>query len=218
MGGFGSGRSSLRPHGVADACRSIDVNRLNRDGCLKPGWCGYWQWRDGENAVATIGMKAQSDRLLLSYNFRRHGDEWQAIEEPIPIVRVACRFGGERPYFLCPGIVDGVACNRRVAKLYGPERYFLCRHCYGLTYACQREDRLDRTRRKANKIRRRLDPESRPKERVPVRPRGMWRRTYARIRQRLVDAESEAEYLYIDQMERLIERFDRANRIKGFWE
>jgi hypothetical protein len=30
-----------------------------------------------------------------------------------------CRFGGVRPYFVCPGIVNGIACGRRVLKLYG---------------------------------------------------------------------------------------------------
>ena len=68
----------------------------------------------------------------------------------------ACRFGGTRPYFICPGVVNGIACGRRVAKLYGPGRYFLCRHCYRLAHASQSEDNMDRTLRRANKIRQRL--------------------------------------------------------------
>src|SRR3954468_6130263 len=42
-----------------------------------------------------------------------HGD-WQDVAETVRIVRTACRFGGSRPYFVCPGIVNGVACDRRV--------------------------------------------------------------------------------------------------------
>jgi hypothetical protein len=46
--------------------------------------------------------------------------------------------------------VNGIACGRRVAKLHGPGRYFLCRHCYRLGHASQVEDRWDRALRRAN--------------------------------------------------------------------
>jgi hypothetical protein len=42
-------------------------------------------------------------------------------------------------------------CGRLVTKLYGPGRYFLCRHCYRLAYARQSQDELGRLRRRANK-------------------------------------------------------------------
>ena len=44
-----------------------------------------------------------------------------------------CNFGGERPWFICPG--EG--CGRRVAILYGPTLPLLCRQCRGLVYASQ---------------------------------------------------------------------------------
>ena len=53
----------------------------------------------------------------------------------------------------------GVACRRRVGKLYGAGRYFLCRHCYRLAHASQHEDEWGRALRRANKIRRRLGGE-----------------------------------------------------------
>ncbi len=74
------------------------------------------------------------------------------MEETVHIVRVPCRFGGNGPYFRCPGVVNGLACGRRVAKLYGAGRYFLCRHCYRLAYASQSEGAWDRALRRANKI------------------------------------------------------------------
>jgi hypothetical protein len=79
------------------------------------------------------------------------------VAETVRIVRKPCRFGGTRPYFICPGIVNGIACGRRVAKLHGPGRYFLCRHCYRLAHASQSEDRWDRLLRRANKIRQRFE-------------------------------------------------------------
>jgi hypothetical protein len=42
-------------------------------------------------------------RLVLSYRVQRHGGEWQDVEQPTPIVWMPCRFGGARPYFVCPG-------------------------------------------------------------------------------------------------------------------
>ncbi len=156
MGGFGSGRPSGSGRGKVEACRSIDVNRLHREGCLRAGWMGSWQWtRDGEQ-VASINLRAEHDRLHLTYRVRIGGGEWEDVAETVRIVRVACRFGGARPYFICPGVVNGIACGRRVAKLHGPGRYFLCRHCYRLAHASQSEGAWDRTLRRANKIRQRL--------------------------------------------------------------
>ena len=67
MGGFGSGRSAGLGRDTVESTRSIDVNRLHREGCLRPGWCGGWQrTRDGEK-VATINLRAEEDRLRLSY-------------------------------------------------------------------------------------------------------------------------------------------------------
>ena len=61
------------------------------------------------------------------------------------------RFGGLRWWFVCPLLVDGVACRRRVGKLYLPPRarYLGCRHCHQLTYrSCQEHDkRVDALRR-----------------------------------------------------------------------
>jgi hypothetical protein len=45
MGGFGSGRPSGARRSAVDACRSIDVNRLQKAGCLRAGWFGGWEWR-----------------------------------------------------------------------------------------------------------------------------------------------------------------------------
>lgn len=59
--------------------------------------------------------------------------------------------------------------------LYGKGELFACRHCYGLTYASQREPSHLRGFGKAQKIRMRLGggPES---EEFPDKPKGMhWR-------------------------------------------
>ena len=216
MGGFGSG-----PRGggrlKVEACRSLDVNRLHRDGCLRPGWSGGWEWKQDGERVAWIGMRAEENRLVLDYRFRRNGDEWQDVNEPISIVRVPCRYGGSRPYFICPGVVNGRYCGRRVVKLNGPGRYFLCRRCYRLAYASQSEDAMDRARRKAAKIRIRLGGRSYLPEFIPPRPKSMWHSTYERLCNKSIAAHEEADEVSTPQQkcigwpEQNYIRLDRRN-------
>jgi len=217
MGGFGSGRPSGYGRNTVEACRPIDVNRLHRAGCLAPGWWGGWDWkRDGER-VASITMRAEECRLVLSYKYRLHGDEWQSVEEPVPIVRVPCPFGGTRPYFLCPGVVNGVACGRRVAKLYGPGKYFLCRHCYRLAYASQSEGEWDRSLRRANRIRMRLGGDPGMCAPFPERPKGMWRKTYERLCNEAKRAEMLADEAFVMHATSLLARLEGSDRKKEFW-
>jgi len=212
MGGFGSGRPSGYGRPIVEACRSIDVNRLHRAGCLVPGWAGGWQWTcDGEQ-VANINLRAGTDRLQLSYRWRLSGGEWKDVEETVRIVRLPCRYGGSRPYFTCPGVVNGIACGRRVVKLYGPGRYFLCRHCYRLVNASQNEVAWDRSLRRAGKIRRRLGGEDGTATPFPSRPKGMWRRTYERLREEALEAEFLADEAFIMRTQRLLAHIDRSNR------
>ena len=217
MGGMGSGRPSYSGRDTVEACRSLDVNKLNRLGCLRPGWSGAWQWtRDGER-VAFINLRSETDRVVLSYRYRYAGGDWQEVDEPVAIVRVPCRYGGSRPYFLCPGVVNGTACRRRVAKLYGPGRYFLCRHCYRLAYSSQSEGEWDRALRRANTIRMRLGGDPGMAAAFPDRPKGMWRRTYERLCHDAFEAEMVAEEAFVMRAGRLLARVDRSSNKKGFW-
>jgi hypothetical protein len=222
MGGLGSGRQSGSGRGTVEACRSIDVNRLHRQGCLRAGWIGGWQWtRDGER-VAWINLRAEHDRLNLAYRVRISGGEWEDVDETIQIVRAGCRFGGSRPYFICPGVVNGITCGRRVAKLHGPGRYFLCRNCYRLTYASQSEGAWDRTLRRANRIRQRLGGEPGMDAPFPPKPKRMWRRTYERLCARTFEAEKRADETFALRAELLLARIDtvkrnRPNRKRSFW-
>lgn len=218
MGGFGSGRPSGFGRDTVESCRSIDVNRLHRVGCLCPGRRGGWEWKQDGERVAWIAMKAEESCLVLIYSYRLSGEEWQSVEEPVPIVRVPCRFGGTRPYFICPGVVNGIACGRRVVKLYGPGRYFLCRHCYRLAYASQSEDTWNRTLRKANKIRMRLGGDPGMASLLPERPKGMWRRTYERLCDQVFEAEALADQAFAIRAERLVARLDGPGRKRSFWQ
>ncbi len=215
-GGLGSGRPAGRGRETVENCRSIDVNRLHKEGCLCPGWWGGWQWtHDGEKA-AWINLRAGEDRLHLSYRVRIGSGDWEDVEETVRIVRFPCRFGGSRPYFICPGIVNDIVCVRRVVKLHASGRYFLCRYCYRLAYASQSEDAWNRALRRSNNIRMRLGGEAGMASPFPARPKGMWQRTYERLKQESFQAEMLAQKTFLVQMERRLTRIDNPKRKRTF--
>jgi len=153
MGGFGSGRPGgwARKRAVED-CYTLDVNALHRQGALSP-------------AMRSVQFSVITDE-----------DGAQVVTDGhLAIVRVPCRYGGARPYFLCPH------CGRRVAKLYAPAHRFLCRRCHDLAYRCQRENAAFRAKRRGAKIRRRLGGSGAPLSPLPPKPKGMQWETYDRL-------------------------------------
>jgi hypothetical protein len=109
------------------------------------------------------------------------------------------------------------ACRRRVGKLYGAGRYFLCRHCCGLTYQSQQEQPYERALRRADSIRTRLRGEPGMASPFPEKPKGMHWRSYERLRQRAARAEGAAnEHLWM-WLGRLKARCSHQRKAKGFW-
>jgi hypothetical protein len=51
----------------------------------------------------------------------------------------------------------------------------------------------------------------------PSRPKGMWRRTYERLREQTVEIEMRAEEAIDLHFERLAARIDSSNRKRRFW-
>jgi hypothetical protein len=153
MGGLGSGshyhwwRSSKKT--VVEHCRLLDANRWTREGILKAGvWqSGGWCWyRDAERREQTsaIGYEVNTlddpPWLRLTYTFTQSRD---ALDYRVRLTTTRPRLGGLRWWFVCPLVVGGRPCNRRVGKLYLPPgaRYYGCRHCYDLTYTSCQESR-----------------------------------------------------------------------------
>jgi hypothetical protein len=152
MGGPGSGnRWCYGAKATTDDYRTLDVRRLAREGVLRPGHWGGWQWtRDGETA-ASIQMRAEQHCVILTYQRRSGGGEWKDEQYAVRVVHTPCNLGGSRAWFICPA----AGCGRRVAILYGGS-IFACRHCRQLAYASSREDVSDRAARRADRIRARL--------------------------------------------------------------
>lgn len=195
MGGYGSGRPAYKSK--TGDMRSLDVNKMHCSGVFNQGWIGGWQWTQDGEKVASIGYTMEANGLRLRYTSKSfwHGEE--DINYVVPIIRRPCHYGGTRPYFHCPGIVNGRYCGRTVAKLYGG-RYFLCRHCHNLAYNSQSEEPRDRLLRKANKKRTALGGEPGTDSYFPQRPKGMWHRTYQREINAILEAEEmvDAHFMY----------------------
>jgi hypothetical protein len=183
MGGAGSGNwNRFDKKTTTGECHSIDVRYLPRKGLLR-----LWRWfslrwsragRETGSIRATAIGDEKPERVILTYRHRSGpGGEWEDVREPVLLSWTVCNFGGERPWFIRPG----AGCGRRVAVLYGPGKYFLCRHCYDLTYESQRENAMHRALRRAQTIRERLGGSANMMKPFPEKHKGMHWKTCERL-------------------------------------
>ena len=202
MGRHGSGNlHRFDSKTLAEHCHSIDVRQLNRTGCLKP-WQRYsWRWQDGSNIV----IETKPGVVELIYSISRNDQPREDVHIEVTLSWSSCNYGGERPWFICPG----KGCGRRVAKLYLVGKYFLCRHCHDLTYSSQRQADEFRMLDKAQKIFRRLGVTNCNDLSVASKPKGMHWSTYEKL---VDDAQSlELNSLYAIS-QKLKEMYNSINR------
>lgn len=156
MGGHGSGnRLRIGTKALVEDHRCLDVRRLQRAGYFDRSLCHSWCWQTDGKTTANIAIHIHNPHnITLHYRYRDGvSSAWVSVEQPLPIEWTKCHFGGERPWFICPDINNGVYCGRRVAKLYGAGKYFACRHCHDLTYHSRNMSADDRAGLKAERIR-----------------------------------------------------------------
>jgi hypothetical protein len=93
---------------------------------------------DTEGAIGAIIVWPDASKPSYAVQVGDGGRE--DVVDTISIAYLRCRFGGSRAYFICPGPGGGTECGRRVTKLRLSHRYFVCRKCNQLAYACQYEN------------------------------------------------------------------------------
>jgi hypothetical protein len=157
MGGPGSGRR-LNKKMVVEDCLQLDANRWVREGLRdRVRMAGTWRWTypggrhfSVDYEVDTFDPEEPFCQLWYAWARRPTGEPGWA-DYRVDLTATYPHLGGLRWWFVCPLVVGGVACRRRVGKLYLPPRarYFGCRHCHRLTYkSCQEHDkRVDALRR-----------------------------------------------------------------------
>lgn len=218
MGGLGSGGWNASGAATTTDHRRIDVGKMQHAGALEPGAAHIWSWARNGETTARISSIGREDGLALAYNWRLAGEEdWTSITQLINVAYTACRFGGSRPYFVCP------RCSSRRLHLYGAGKYFYCRDCAQLTYQSRRERVRDRMLRRAQDLRERLGASLTLRSPLPPRPKHMRRATYDKLVSDIRDAEA-AVYCelahWLGRWERRSERAsDRVEERQGsaFW-
>ena len=176
MGGRGSGRrTSYGGKPETHDAMPLDIRKLTRKGLLVPGNSLSYKWSVNDQQVAGISIRVEFNYgLMLSYRVKSTGE---VVEQLVQTQTSPCHLGGQRRWFTCPG------CNKKVAMLYAPGKYFACRLCGGLAYATQKEGIGDRASRRADKIRKRLGWEAGILNGSGCRPKGMHKSTYQRLKQ-----------------------------------
>jgi hypothetical protein len=158
-------RKRLTIEKLAPDC--LDVRELRRRGVFREDWTRFGsslRWPK----IASMTVARYRIRLEL------HG---RSVPQFIRVSWTNVHLGGDRPWFHCS------YCEQRVAKLYYGLVGYSCRACIGNPiYASQRLSAEGRAHYRACKLRLRLDGEAQLSKPFPVRPRGMHRRTYQRLR------------------------------------
>lgn len=203
MGGIGSGaRRSTRIGNLEDTL-ALDIRALRRLGVVCAGECrcSTLHWPVGAPEAFSARLRADlSDMerggvLMVAGNM-----PGGAINQKIAIELVPAPLGGHRCYFICP------VNRRRCEVLHYAQGRFASRQAQRLAYATQGMDAIGRARRKAAKLRQRLNGLG-----GQPRPRG---RTRIIIAERLHEAEGAARMLYFDRLSTLA-RQSGAHRMPG---
>lgn len=146
------GRWSYSDRRTVEECKSINTKFLNEHHYFDGGilWGGMKWSRGGEKtgSISFFVSTVEGDEYIrFQYTQTdRHTGEKAELDYKARLDSTPCHFGGRRWWFICPLVVNGRACNRRVGVLYlGDGKYCGCRHCHDLIYKSSKEShRFDR--------------------------------------------------------------------------
>jgi hypothetical protein len=158
MGGPGSGswyrygtrptaESCLRftPRSLQKAIRNVQMGRFERD--VVP-----LSWSQGDRPAGNILVFVEKRGAVLVarlvYSVTPPGGEKVARDYPVILTSTPSNLpgnSGRRWWFICPLVVNGRPCRRRVGVLYSVGGWFGCRHCHNLTYtSCNESHQMER--------------------------------------------------------------------------
>jgi hypothetical protein len=184
MGGIGSGARRTTSVGNVEDTLAIDIRALRRLGALRHGECVITPVSWAKHALSVpsgrlrVDLSEPEDGSTMTVAAMMPGGQ---VDQRIEIELATAPLGGHRCYFICP--VTGDRCE----VLYYLAGQFACRAAHRLSYAVQSVNEVSRARRKARKVRRRLQGDGVP------RPRG---RNRIDLVERLHDAEATARELH----------------------
>ena len=151
-----------------EAHESVDLAWLSRSGKYDDRTSRVWTYTGGLRISAFPAPWA----VTLEVEGKSHH---------IPLAYTATRFGGRRPWFVCP------SCQARRRVLYFSGRGFACRSCLDLRYTSEIEDNVARAARRRRRLLDKLGG-SEPGKPFPAKPKGMHWKTY-----RALEAKDQAQ-------------------------
>ncbi|MGA3150526.1 MAG: hypothetical protein ABSD10_02870 [Candidatus Saccharimonadales bacterium] len=131
----------------ADNLLSIDLSYIKQQGYLKGIMSGTLSWTSGfSDSKSSVSFTANifDDFPYFSLSYQqtdRWSGEKKSFNYKVRLESTPCNLGGERWWFICPLVINGRSCERRVRKLYKDGDHFGCRHCYDLTYESRNKNR-----------------------------------------------------------------------------
>jgi hypothetical protein len=147
---------------TVEKCLIVDISWLRKKGFFKGPNKWLVEWTTGliefKKSITIINKLNEFITFVyvLTNNYTKEKEE---IIYDVELIKTPCNFGGFRYWFKCPGVKEGVPCGRLSIKLYlSPGgNYFLCRHCYDLTYRDRQKKggycfEVGRLRKKIEKI------------------------------------------------------------------
>jgi hypothetical protein len=153
MGGRGSGGHNSKGKLRDLQCARLDVHELAREGKLKLGTRG---WLFGTIWFEVIGGPDAQQLVLEFPRKSASGEPLDSLQQVIGCYWRKAHFGGRHLMFLCS------ECHRSARVLYAPYAnhriwFFSCRKCAGVTYQSTMGHRWDRSARRVEKLRARLE-------------------------------------------------------------
>ncbi|MCZ6524072.1 MAG: hypothetical protein O7A68_09435 [Alphaproteobacteria bacterium] len=97
---------------TCEACPAIDVRGWAAQELLAPVARWTINVYRGDQQAGTIRAAIGDNRIVISFNTRDREGKEHPRRQDIGLTYTMPRFGGRRPWFLCP------ACERRCALLY----------------------------------------------------------------------------------------------------
>jgi hypothetical protein len=178
------------------------VRWLKRQGYLQPGVMAPVTWQRGDRESGSISLMCDGNELTLTYRYRAYEGNWQDMTQHVSLDQTPCRYGGMRPWFLCP------RCSRRVAVLALYRTGFWCRHCHRLPYASQQEALIDRLWSQIRKLGQSIGAPADESPWMWRKPKGMHWRTFERRVARARELEQLRDAAFCIRVEALLVRLD----------
>jgi len=102
---------------TVESCRCIDVLDWHRRGCLRSPRRFSWAWKQDGKRVASINVETERQRVTLKYRSRPYGGDWADAKQQFPVAWTPCRFGGDRPWFICSVYANGTPMAERDLRI-----------------------------------------------------------------------------------------------------